>query len=263
MTVARMVGKESTVRRLLGAVVVAAMMVLSGCGHQVTGLNSPNEGLVPAGDTQINFLTSATPDFNDYKYLIVLNTSGNGHTPYANGYNSNYADWSFAFFVGGSGNLASAPVIYQYFNDSTQAQGVNKIARGYGTGQLIFSLVSPSGVAQYGFSIRFNRCLLDYPSPINTSGSPTPAPSAHPAGTDCPPFYYLGSSTWTMNMFSIDNTDTAVDSLGNGPTDLSYPGFTIDTTQLITNSQYIKPVTGSSPQNLSAAIYGVQVFSTP
>jgi hypothetical protein len=261
--VARTVAEEARVRRLLGAVVVAAMVMLSGCGHQVTGLGEANNGIVPAGQTQINFQTVGQPDFYNFKYLIVINTNGNGHVPYAAGYNSNYADWSFAFFIGGSGNLASSPIIYQYFNDTTAAQGVNFIQRPYATGQLQFQLLSTTSAAQYGFSIRFNRCLLDYPSPINTTGAPTPAPSAHPSGTDCPPYYYLLSPTWVINMFTIDTTNTPYDSLGNGPSDLSYPGFIVDTSATISNQSYVKPLTGTTPQNPSGAIYGIQVFSTP
>jgi len=252
------------VRRLREAVLVAVMIVLSGCGHQVTGLNSPNGGsVVPSGYTEIQFETNAQPDFANYKYLIVLNTNGDGHAPYALGYNSNYTDWSFAFFFGGGQGVASAPIIYQYFTDSSQPSGVNKRVLGYATGTLTFNLLPVTGQAAYGFYIQFNRCLLDYPSPINNSGVPTPAPTSHPAGTSCPPFYYVPATTWVMNMFSIDNTDTVVDSLGNGPSDTSYPGFTIDTTAVLNGKSYIKPVTGTGPQNPAAAIYGVVVFSTP
>jgi hypothetical protein len=256
--------EETTVRRLREAVLVAAMIVLSGCGHQVTGLNSPNGGsVVPSGYTQIQFETQAQPDFTNYKYLIVLNANGDGHAPYALGYNSNYTDWSFAFFFGGGAGLASAPIIYQYFSDSSQPSGVNKRTLGYATGTLTFNLLSATSAAAYGFYITFNRCLLDYPSPINNTGVPTPAPTSHPQGQSCPPFYYLTTDTWVMNMFSIDSTNTVVDSLGNGPSDTSYAGFTINTDTLLNGKSYIKPVTGQSPQNPSAAIYGVQVFSTP
>ena len=250
-------------RRLREAVLVAAMVVLSGCGHQVTGLNQPNGGIVPSGQTLIRFETQGQPDFNNFKYLIVFNTSGNGHVPYALGYNSNYMDWSFAILVGGGPNFANSPVVFQYYSDASQAGGVNQRTIGYATGTLNFSVLSPTSAASYGFDIRFNRCILDFPSPINTTGLPTPAPSPHPVGTSCPPFYYLLSSTWVMNMFSIDTTNTVVDSLGNGPSDTSYPGFTFNTAATLPGQSYIKPVTGTSPQNPSAAIYGVVVFNTP
>jgi len=219
--------------------------------------------VVPSGYTQIQFETQAQPDFTNYKYLIVLNANGDGHAPYALGYNSNYTDWSFAFFFGGGAGLASAPIIYQYFSDSSQPSGVNKRTLGYATGTLTFNLLSATSAAAYGFYITFNRCLLDYPSPINNTGVPTPAPTSHPQGQSCPPFYYLTTDTWVMNMFSIDSTNTVFDSLGNGPSDTSYAGFTINTDTLLNGKSYIKPVTGQSPQNPSAAIYGVQVFSTP
>ena len=75
----RTVAKENRVRRLVTAVVVAAMISLSGCGRQVTGLDLPSGGaILPVGRTAIRFETAGPLDFQNLTYLIVFNTSGNG-----------------------------------------------------------------------------------------------------------------------------------------------------------------------------------------
>lgn len=239
------------------------MMVLSGCGHQVTGLNNTTGGVVAPGETLLRFEVAQQPDFSNVQYLIVINANGNGHVPIASGSNSNYLDWSFAFFVGGGPGFVNTPDVEQYYTDPSQAGGVNHITRYPPTGTLTFTPLSATSGAVNGFDIRFNRCILDIPSPINTTGAPTPPPSPHPAGATCPTFFYLKSNTWTMNIFTIDSTKTAVDSLGNGPSDTSYPGFTINTAQSIVDQSYRKPAGVTVPQSAAAQITGIEAWNAP
>jgi len=108
------------VRRLVTAVVVAAMLTLSGCGRQVTGLNQPTlgGGIVPVGQTLILFETAGQLDFQNVTYLIVFNTTGNNEQPYAQGYqNSDFKNWSYFFIVGGGSGVARAPLLYQIYQD--------------------------------------------------------------------------------------------------------------------------------------------------
>ena len=100
-------------------------MVLTGCGHQVTGLNTPGGGnIVAPGETLLRFETAALPNFNTTRYLIVINATGDGQVPTAQGSNSNYREWSFAFFVGGGPGFVNTPDVEQYYTDPSAAGGV-------------------------------------------------------------------------------------------------------------------------------------------
>jgi hypothetical protein len=248
--------------RLRWTAVVAAMIVLSGCGHQVTGLNGQGNNIVPTGQTLFRFETAQVPDFGNFQYLIVINAKGDGQIPIANGLNSNYAEWSFAFLVNGGPGFANTPQVLQYYQDPSQQSLVNHRLIQVPTGTLTFTQLTGNGNV-FGFDIRFNRCILDFPSPINTTGQPTPAPSPHPVGQSCPPFFYIASATWTINIFSVDANLVAVDSLGNGAFDTSYAGFTIDTTAQIVDQVYRKPAGYAQPQFPSSQITGFEVWSQP
>jgi hypothetical protein len=248
--------EEIKVRRLVTGVVVAAMMVLSGCGRQVTGLNQPNAGgIVPAGQTLIRFETAGPLDPQNLTYLIVFNTSGNGQQPYALGYqNSDFRTWSTYFIVGGGTGFATAPGLYQVYQDPSSGNG-NKVQIVYPTSQVNFQPSIPTANAQYGFQITFNRCLLDIPVP---SANPPPPVSSNRV---CPPYTYIATN-WNVSLFTIDRTGSPVDSLGTaGPSDTSYK-FQFDTAALV-NTNFFKPATNSSTQNLSAQIIGIEVLSTP
>jgi hypothetical protein len=77
----------------------------------------------------------------------------------------------------------------------------------------------------------------------------------------CPPYTYIGTP-WNVSVFTIDRTNTPVDSLGTtGPGDTSYK-FQFDTASLV-STNYFKPASNVTVQNPSAQIVGVEVFSTP
>jgi hypothetical protein len=213
------------------------MMMLSGCGRQVTGLNQPGAGggIVPVGQTLIRFETVGPLDFQNVTYLIVFNTSGSDLQPYAQGFNSNFKDWSTYFIVGGGQGFASFPGLYQVFQDPS-------------TG-------SSRSFQPFGFQITFNRCLLDLPPP---SANPPPPVSSNRI---CPPNTYVGT-LWNVSLFTLDKTGSPYDSLGTtGPADTSYK-FDLDTAALV-NTNKFKPPSNTSLQNLSAQILGIELFSTP
>jgi hypothetical protein len=259
---------EVNVRRLGTAVVLAAMVMLLGsCGHQVTGLNAPaNAGIVAPGQTLIRFETVGPIDPSNFTYLMVFNTTGDGNEPYALGYNSNYTDWSYAFQLGGGAGFVSSPAFIQYFQDPSTGSVARPFNITYTPNQLTFDANLASGIATSGFEIRFDRCLFDLPPPT-TTGTPTAAPTTRPSGTHCPPFTFATpgrlTNVWEINFFTVDRTGTVVDSLGNGPSDTSFKLTPFDTTQLINDFQFIKPVTGSGPQNSSAHIFAIEIFNTP
>ena len=248
--------------RLRWAAALAVMMVLTGCGHQVTGLNGTGN-IVASGVTLFRFETATVPDYSQFRYLIVINANGDGQIPIANGTNSNYPEWSFAFLVSGGAGFVNTPTVQQFFPNQAAVGGVGNQTLPVPTGTLTFTQLTGNGNV-FGFDIRFNRCILDFPSPINPNpGQPTPAPSPHPAGQACPPFFYILSPTWTINIFSVDVNTVAVDSLGNGPQDTSYAGFTIDTTTQIIDQVYRKPGGYFVPQYPASQITGFEVWSQP
>lgn len=255
-------------RRLGTAVVLAAIVMLLGsCGHQVTGLNVPaNAGIVSSGQTLIRFETVGAIDPSNYTYLIVFNTTGDGHEPYALGYNSNYTDWSYAFQFGGGAGYVSSPGFIQYYQDPSTGSVARPYFINYSPAQLSFDTTLASGISNSGFEIRFDRCLFDLPPPAY-SGPATPAPTIRPSGTHCPPFTYGApgrlTNTWEINLFTVDRSNTVVDSLGQGPSDTSFKLTPFDTTALVNDFQYIKPVTNAGPQNSSAQIYAIEIFNTP
>jgi hypothetical protein len=256
MAVLRTVAEEIRVRRLVTAVVVAAMVVLSGCGRQVTGLDIPNgvAGVAP-GQTLIRFETNGPLDFQNLSYLIVLNTSGNGNQPYAQGFNSDFKDWTHFFIVGGGANFANSPQLNQVYLDPTTGSPTH-YAPPVPVGFITFLPSTPSANSQFAFQITFNRCVLDVPPPSRTAQPPVCT-----NGTG-PPFNFIASN-WNISLFTLDKTLTPVDSLGtNGPFDTSYKPFIIDTTQPV-NTNYFKPGSGSSVSNPSASIVGVEVLSAP
>jgi hypothetical protein len=228
-----------------------------GCGRQVTGVGENGSGgVIPAGQTEVYFETNGQPDFQNYEYLIVFNTSGNDNEPVALGYNSNYKDYSFAIAVGGGAGYAAQPQLLQFYQNPQTSSGVVPIARPYPTGALTFLPTIQTSNSPFGFGIRFNRCILDLPPP-----GPTPAPVS--SSSHCPP-YSIIAPNWAINVFTVDNTSTVNDSLGSqGASDTSAPPFLIDTTQVANDKFYFKPAGGITAQNPSAQIHGIEVYNTP
>lgn len=247
-------------RRAVMAVVVAAMMMLPGCGRQVTGLNVTGNGIVQSGQTLIRFETAGQLDFQNVSYLMVFNTSGNGQQPYAQGFNTDFKNWSVYFIVGGGTNFANAPGLEQVFTNpaSGSAQAFNVV---YPTSVVNFQPSIPTGNSAFGFQITFNRCVFDLAPP--TSGAP-----AVTAGGICPPFANAGIGTlWNVSLFTLDRTLTPIDSLSvNGPSATDYT-VTLDVTQVIpgngNSGQRFKPASNSAVSNPAAQITGIEIFNTP
>lgn len=258
-------------RRLAMAVVVAAMMVLSSCGRQVTGLNSPNSGLVQPGQMQIQFETAAPIDVQNFSYLIVFNTTGNNQQPFAQGLNSNYNSWTYFFVLGGGSSstfggtqYTNEPGLFQIFQNpatgSPQRYSIPLVPN-----QIVYVPQIPGGSTN-GFEITFNRCLLDQQPPVATPApnpSPTPSPTPSGGGVTCPPGVYGEGNVWNISLFTLDSTSSVVDSLSStGPNDTDY-SFAVNAATLNGSKPYQKPVGASAPQNLAAEILGIQVFNNP
>ena len=242
-------------RRLVTAVVVAAMIGLSGCGRQVTGLDLPSGSTIaPLGDTLIRFETAGPLDFQDFTYIIVFNTNGNGQQPYAQGYNSDFKNWSAFFIVGGGANFANNPQLEQVFQDpSSGSPRTFNVPIPAGT--LTFQPTIPTATAAYGFQITFNNCLLDL-APPTANGTPIVS-----SNRLCPPYTQV-ATYWNVSLFTLDRNGSPVDSLGtNGPSDTSYR-YQYDTASSTPQNAF-KPASGSTVQNPSAQITGIETYSTP
>jgi hypothetical protein len=252
--VLRTVAEENSVRRL-GMAVVAAMLIISGCGRQVTGLNAPNaNALLPEGQTLIRFDTAGTLDFANVAYLIVFNTAGNDQQPTAQGYNSDFKNWSYFFIVGGGAGVASAPQLFQVYQDPVNG-GSKAFNLTYPSNSVNFQAQIPSGNSQFGFQITFNRCLLDQPVP---SASPPPITSTNRI---CP-MYDFSQSLWNVSLFTLDRASNPIDSLSTtNPNSADYK-FDVDTSVLV-NKNYFKPATNTTVSNRGAQITGIEVFSQP
>ncbi|HEY0615624.1 MAG TPA: hypothetical protein VGC96_13315 [Candidatus Elarobacter sp.] len=232
------------------------MMSLSGCGRQVSGLNLPEggNGIVPVGQTLIRFETAGPLDFQNLTYLIVFNTTGNEQQPYAQGYNTDFRNWSAFFIVGGGAGFANAPNLLQVYQDpSSGAARTFNVSIPQGT--MTFQTTIPTANAQFGFQITFNRCLLDLAPPSATAQPPISA------NRICPPYQQI-ATRWRVSLFTLDRTQSPVDSLGTtGPSDTSY-NFGFETAENV-NTNYFKPASNTTTQNISAQIVGIEVFSTP
>jgi hypothetical protein len=234
------------------------MLAISGCGRQVTGLGTTNgDIIVPAGQTLIRFETAGPLDFQNLTYLIVFNTAGNNLQPYAQGYNTDFKNWSYFFVVGGGSNFASFPGLLQVFQDPASG-GARTFNINIPTGTVNFQASIPTANAQFGFQITFNRCLLDNPAP--TANPPPPVSS----NRICGPYNNI-SALWNISLFTLDRTQSPVDSLSpNGPSATDYT-FGIDTDTVVAPpaGTKFKPASNSSTNNVSAQIVGIQIFSTP
>jgi hypothetical protein len=246
------------VRRLRVAVVVAAMIMLSGCGHQVTGLTQTNAGLVPSGQMLIRFETAGPVDLTNSNYLIVFNTTGNNHTPFAQGSNSNFTDWSFGFLVSGSTGLANPVQAKEFYQNPTTGQAGIAYPLSYVPQQVNFNPSAVGTLSQYAFEIKFDRCVFNVQAPTGTT-APTPPPFVQ--GKKCPPFdFTTTSTTWTFNLFTLDRTSTVADALVTVGSGAPNP---INTSTNINDYSYAKPAGGTTAQVPSQQISGVEIFNTP
>ncbi|MBV8150511.1 MAG: hypothetical protein JOY59_03050 [Candidatus Eremiobacteraeota bacterium] len=270
---------EVMVRRLVTAVVLAAMVgIVSGCGRQVTGLGqASSQNGTPPGYSTMYFFTGAPINPQKYSYLIVFNTNGslgqaNAGEPYSLGNNSNFSKWSDVIVIGGTNagflgvtaGQVGSPSIFQIYTNTQSPAGYSafNLTSAFPPSYVVFRPTVPTST-QNGFTLQFNRCILDQPNP-----SATPRPTPNP-NTDCggsgPSSYSFINSVWFINLFTVDATGTVQDSIGpNGANDTTAQFF-VDTTQLLNGngSASYQPTKAAPLQDQSAQITGIQFFNTP
>lgn len=218
-------------------------------------MNAPNaNALLQEGNTLVRFDTAGTLDFANVAYLIVFNTTGNDQQPTAQGFNTDFKNWSYFFIIGGAAGVASAPQLYQIYQDPVNG-GPNKFALTYPQNSVNFQTSIPTGNSSFGFQITFNRCLLDQPVP---SASPPPITTTNRV---CPQYLY-SQSFWNISLFTLDRNSNPIDSLSTtNPSSADYK-FNIETAALV-NKNYFKPANNTTLSNPGAQITGIEVFSQP
>jgi hypothetical protein len=185
------------IRSRLGSLCVAlAAMLPAACGRQV----SPNPiGIGPggtsAGEIAVFFNVAAPFNFSQYQYWAVFNTSGNGGTPDTMPWQNNYANYSIAVRVSGTGGSTSA-VPGVYLRNAGPGSPVNFQALRLPSQQFQYLFNDDGSGTQ--FEVIFSRAAL-----VAAMGAGAPQ-----------------SKTWSFNAFTTEGNlqgqATIIDSLGRG-----------------------------------------------
>jgi hypothetical protein len=231
-------------RRVFSTVFIFALafLDLSACGRQVTPERLTT---VLAQHMVIRFRTKNPMNFSTVTYAIVFDTCTPGGEPYPNAFTTGYANYSYAFVIGGSGVVT--PILYQYILTSGSVNPIQVTSIQPASIQFV---PSSNGLGTE-FSLTFPRTLLSNPLgvlPLVNGGCSSPA---------------VSTSTWFINFFTIDPTgNRVVDSLGlGGSSDTSYVGL-YDTTTLI-QSQITRAPGSTLPTTPAAQIDGGEVDNYP
>ncbi len=231
--------------RRFGFVILVLALIVSACGRQVTPDRPGTNGSgLPSGYMSVKFRVMQPFNFQNYSYMIVFNTSGDGTTPRANGTQTNYAGYNFAILVSGATGNPTAQV-YQYYRPP-----------GFTAPQLIALQATQQQLQFYPntngqnteFTVIFQRNLFfginNTPSPspsssasASPSASPSPSgsPSASPSSSPTTPPSGAPAEFWNFNFFVAQGPLSnllPVDSLGANPSgaaDTTYTSPSLDT----------------------------------
>jgi hypothetical protein len=227
----------------------------------------------------IRFRVAGPLDFTNVQYLMVFNTTGNGVEPLPQALTTGFANYSFAFVVGGN-QYTSEPLLFQYYLAPGTASGIQTF-RITIPPQLINYVPNSGGNPSGGgeFTINFDRSLLYGVNPAgsptpNASTTPTPAVTATPvAGATATPVPVAtlnpnvqpttaAQHVWAINFITTDPNGVPIDSMGlGGATDTTFT-YRVDTTQFVDN--VITKAAGTvTPQSTSAQLQGFEVINQP
>ncbi len=235
-------------RRLLLSVLAVTFVVA--CGRQVTPDRVGTQNGVLPGHMLIRYRTASQMDFQNIRYLIVFNTSGNGQQPYANAYNTGYANFSFVFAVGSNNGLVQAQ-LYQIIQQPGGAGGQPSQV------QLIFSpaqvqLNANSNGQGTEFTLTFDRSLM--------FGVPnaSPPPAGQTPATTAP------QSTWMANFITTDKNSNPLDALGiGGVNDTSYTLALPVNATFDYLSQLTVPAGATQASRPAAQLAGGEIINNP
>ena len=193
---------------------------------------------------QVKFTTKAPMDFTNNQYAVIFNTSTQGGEPYANGFLTNFANYSFAIVVGGNGSLAQVQVI-QYVRSPGVGGGTVASPQSipYTPQQLQFNLNSNGQNTQ--FTVTFDRRLFN-----GIVATPTPVGNAN---------------LWYVNWFTTNGSGQPIDAPGlGGPQDTSFtfglPGIDVSTSF---DTQWVAAAGWPQVTPASAQITAGEVINSP
>lgn len=198
-------------------------MAIAACGRQVTP-NPPGVGALGALPGQLSVLFDVAQPFNfsSYQYWVVFNTSGNGLTPTTHPFQDNWADYTDAIEISGSGPIVGARAVQFLKNPPPQPPTFLYVPRPPPQ-QLQFNINSNGSGTE--FSVVFSTAIFH---PLNATPGPSPTPFAN---------------NWTYNAFTTQanpsNQLIFVDSMGaGGPVDPQYVSPTLATGQCFDQTFY-------------------------
>jgi hypothetical protein len=201
-------------RKLLFVVSIAAF-TFAACGRQVTPDRTTTPSGLTSGFMQVKFTAAQPLDFTNVQYVVMFNTTATGGMPYANGYLTNFANYSFAIVVGGNGTSSQVQVI-QYVRQP-----------GTGGGTIAFPTVIPYTSLQLQFSqTTSNQFIVTFDRRLFNGVVATPTPGGS------------NPNLWFANWFTTNGSGQPIDAPGlGGPQDTSFtfppsgaPGFDVSTT---------------------------------
>lgn len=241
---------------------------------------------------QLKFQVNQTFNFQNYSYVVVFDTQGDGFTPTANGTQTAYRGYNFAIVVSGApGGGAATATPYYFYRPSNNAAPILLPVTAV-AGQLQFTLNSNGQGTQ--FVVLFNRVLASAfatPSPgpsatASPTATPTPSPSPTASGSTSPsptptttPINGT-AATWTFNYFVVQGSvqqgvaliggvsgqsgaGYIVDSLGSGgANDATYSSPTLDTTASFDTGPFY-PQAGTHASDPSAQVQSGEISNNP
>ena len=238
------------IRKFGFTLVLVTAVIVAACGRQVTP-NPPNSGpggLSP-GFMSVKFDVGGPFNFSSYRYFIVFNTTGNGQTPLTNPQQNNWAAYSYALEVGGSGAATFAGA-WEYLRSSNCPTCIPAYIQLLTTPTQLQYLPNSNGSGTE-FTLTFQ--------PVIFNGVATPSPGA----TATPPPV---RNIWLFNAFTtqpnVNAQLTFLDSLGTfGATDTTF-----QSPQLNINTQFDQVVfalDGNPPSDPAAQLVSVEIANNP
>jgi hypothetical protein len=226
-------------------VVLVTAFIVAACGRQVTP-NPPGlgPGGAPPGFIAIHFDVQSPFNFNNYEYMTVFNTSGNGVTPSTDTLQTNWAGYSFALVALGRGGAAYAEPVQFVRNQNPH---IPPAWLPLGTTPQQFSFNPDSNGTGTEYSMIIEKSVL------RGITSPSPSPSASP------------SNLWTFNAFvtqagASGGQWTFLESMGaGGPVDPQFVSPRLCMTEPFDNTYYGLYTT----QDPSAQIVSIELSNNP
>jgi len=199
---------------------------------------------------QVKFTTQGPMDFNNNRYAIVFNTSGNGMEPYAkDAAQLTYTNYSFAIIVGGSGGQVGAQVV-QYVSQPGVGGGTVKIPQRLPVPPQDLILIPNSNGQNTQFTVQFARFIFN--GILGAGATPSSAPP-----TTAP------QSTWYINWFTLDSQNYPQDAPGLGGKNDTTFQFAINVNNVVSAQMWFNPAGAQQAPSPSLQLVSGQVDNNP